>query len=261
MLKVHLIHWHQQEAEERAARLEKAGYAVRVTSDSGKNILPELRQSRPDAVVIDLSRLPSHGRTAGVVLRKQKSTRDLPLLFVDGQLDKIAQVKSALPDAVFANWDNIGTALPEAIQRAPAQPVVPTAEMTGCASKPLAKKLGIRPGSQVTLMTAPENFVCMLGTLPEGAQLSTKWTIQTTLGIWFVRSIRELGHGIRTMTRRAVQAPIWIAWPKKTSEQLSDLSEAIVRATALEKGLVDYKVCALDPTWAGLLFRPRRRQA
>ena len=31
-----------------------------------------------------------------------------------------------------------------------------------------------------------------------------------------------------------------------------------MRETGLEAGLVDYKVCAIDEEWSGLLFAPRR---
>ena len=44
--------------------------------------MKEFREDLTDAVVIDLGRLPSHGREAGVFLRASKSTRLIPLLFV-----------------------------------------------------------------------------------------------------------------------------------------------------------------------------------
>jgi len=31
-----------------------------------------------------------------------------------------------------------------------------------------------------------------------------------------------------------------------------------VRGTGLANGLVDYKICAIDATWSGLLFRRRK---
>ena len=66
--------------------------------------MKEFRKDPPDAVVIDLDRLPSHGREAGVFLRGSKSTRLIPLLFVctegvEGDPEKVARVKETLPDA------------------------------------------------------------------------------------------------------------------------------------------------------------------
>ena len=51
---------------------------------------------------------------------------------------------------------------------------------------------------------------------------------------------------------------LWIAWPKKASGVASDLSQNDVRELGLAAGLVDYKACAIDRTWSGLLFTRRR---
>jgi hypothetical protein len=47
---------------------------------------------------------------------------------------------------------------------------------------------------------------------------------------------------------------IWVSWPKKSSGLQTDLSENVLRDTALPLGLVDIKVCAVDETWSGLKF-------
>ena len=51
---------------------------------------------------------------------------------------------------------------------------------------------------------------------------------------------------------------VWVAWPKKTSGLKTDLGEQIIRDTCLARGLVDYKVCAIDDTWSGLKFARKR---
>ena len=54
---------------------------------------------------------------------------------------------------------------------------------------------------------------------------------------------------------------LWIAWPKRASGVATDLTEDVVRNIALERGLVDNKVCAIDETWSGLrlVYRLRDR--
>jgi hypothetical protein len=47
---------------------------------------------------------------------------------------------------------------------------------------------------------------------------------------------------------------LWIAWPKKSSGVVSDLSENRVQDIGLNAGLVDVKVCAINETWSGLKF-------
>ena len=48
------------------------------------------------------------------------------------------------------------------------------------------------------------------------------------------------------------------AWPKKSSGVTSDLTQPLVRAYGLARGLVDYKVASMDRTWTGLRFARRR---
>jgi hypothetical protein len=45
---------------------------------------------------------------------------------------------------------------------------------------------------------------------------------------------------------------LWIAWPKRSSGVATDLSDHTVRDLALDRGLVDNKVCAIDEVWTGL---------
>jgi hypothetical protein len=52
---------------------------------------------------------------------------------------------------------------------------------------------------------------------------------------------------------------VWIAWPKKASGVVTDLTQQSVRNKGLDSGLVDYKIAAIDETWSGLRFARRRR--
>jgi hypothetical protein len=45
-----------------------------------------------------------------------------------------------------------------------------------------------------------------------------------------------------------------VSWPKKASGVATDLSDVVVRDTALALGIVDVKVCAIDEVWSGLKF-------
>jgi len=101
MVYIQLIHWNISEAQERAERLEKAGYEVTFELGPVPALLKELKTNPPEAVVIDLSRPPSQGRDVGVALRSFGSTRRVPLLFVGGGPQKAALVRQKLPDAVY----------------------------------------------------------------------------------------------------------------------------------------------------------------
>lgn len=222
--------------------------------------LRALRQDTPAATVIDLSRLPSQGRDVALVLRQQKSTRHIPLIFVDGDPEKVSRVKALLPDAAYTTWAGIGDMLNRAIASPPSDPVVPRSALAGYSGTPLPRKLGIKTGSTVALVGAPPGFAATLGVLPEGATLRAGARGRPDLTIWFVRSRKDLTRDIRRMPKLAAGGGLWIAWPKRASTLAADVSETDVREAGLASGLVDYKICAIDATWSGLKFTLRKHR-
>jgi hypothetical protein len=102
--RIRLVYWNAAEAQERAARLQAAGYEVDFDPLTPA-ALRALGQDSPGAVVIDLSRLPSQGRDVGLDLRLYKSTRLIPLVFIEGDPDKTSRIRELLPDASYTTWD------------------------------------------------------------------------------------------------------------------------------------------------------------
>lgn len=119
------------------------------------------------------------------------------------------------------------------------------------------KKLGIKPGSTLSLVGAPDGFLDELVGLPDDVRLLARPDGAPNLIVWFVGSKRALEGRIPTVSRQMGEG-LWIAWPKKASGIVSDLTEDVVRAAGLKHGLVDYKVCAVNNTWSGLKFARRR---
>ena len=260
MVTVRLVHWKAAEAPERIERLRSAGFDAVYRPMETLDDMKALAAAPGDAVVIDLSRLPSHGRELGVYLRSRKASRGTPLLFVGGELVKVQRTRDVLPDAVFASWSEIADALHSAIEHAPEAPRVPRSSFEAYAATTLASKLGVRAGYTVLLVDAPAGFEETLGSLPEGVSLRERPDLPSRLAIWFVRSRDEFVERLDDVLGGvAAQGSLWIAWPKKASGVPSDLSQVVVRNTGLEMGLVDYKVCSIDDTWSGLLFTRRGR--
>ncbi|MGD8553918.1 MAG: response regulator [Anaerolineales bacterium] len=258
MQSVQLIHWDPEQAAGRAKLLEAAGYAVGYEPVRGPDFLRKLGNNPPDAIVIDLSRLPSQGRDIAVLLRKRLPTRHVPLVFVGGKSETVARIQGLLPDAFFASWDKIDKSLQVAIANPPVKPVVPKSPFDAYAGKPLAAKLGIKPNAVVTLVDAPEGFEQVLGELPKGVQVHRQIREENDLTLWFTRARSDLDRGIAQMAAAAKEAPLWIAWPKKASGKATDLTQQQVREVGLAAGLVDYKICSIDKTWSGLLFTRRK---
>ena len=231
-----------------ARTLESAGYRVEA-GPVDQTTLRTLAADPPAAVVIDLSRQPSLGRDIGVALRHTKRTRHIPLVFVGGEPDKLARVKEVLPDATYANWSNVRSALRAAIRQTGKGLHIPASNLAGYSGTPLPRKLGIKEESTVLLVNAPADFERTLGALPDGSR---------DLTIWFVRSRREVERRVVTMAAQVGDGGLWIAWPKQSSGVKTDVTQNDVRRLGLAHGLVDYKICAIDDTWSALKFATRK---
>jgi hypothetical protein len=255
---VRLIHWNAEEAEERAKKLQAVGCEV-VHALMDPAGLREMREDPPDAIVIDLSRLPSQGRDFGMSIRKYKSTRYVPLVFVDGNPEKVKKVKTVLPDATYTNWDEIRAALNGAIANPPSDPVTPESVFDVYKGTPLQKKLGLKPDSVVALLGAPDGFEGTLGKLPKGVTVRRRARGHVDLALWFVRSEADLRKRIEKIGAFIGEGYLWIVWPKKASKIKTDLSQVVVRKAGLDSGLVDFKICSVDTTWSGLCFTRRKR--
>jgi hypothetical protein len=255
MPRIRLIHWKQEEAIVRANTLRGLGHVVDAEPVPQTGTMKALRADLPDAFVIDLTRLPSHGRNIGVVLRQTKATRSIPLVFVDGEAEKVQLTRAVLPDAAFTTWKHIDRDLRRAIARPPRQPIVPKSESGAYSGTPLPKKLGIKSGSRVGLIGAPRDFERTLGAPPVGAKVTRTAHSGCDLLIWFVTRAVDLTRRVRSVRdAMADGGGLWIIWPKQASAVKTDINGNVVRETGLANGLVDYKVCAIDATWSGLKF-------
>ena len=130
----------------------------------------------------------------------------------------------------------------------------------GYSGTPLPRKLGIREGSRVLLVRAPEGFAGVLGELPAGVELVAAGTPELDVVVLFAADVAALHAELAALVPAIASAGgLWVAWPKRSSGVETDLDEHIVRAAGLDAGLVDNKVCAIDATWSGLRFVRRLR--
>jgi hypothetical protein len=256
---VRLVCWKPDLAAERAQALEQAGFSVDASPLNPGGVIGQFRANPPAAVLIDLDRLPSHGREVAVALRNSKTTRYIPLVFAGGLEEKVVRIRGELPDAAFTGWNGVVRTLKKALRSAPAEPVLPTPHMQRYAGSSLIKKLGLAPEMTVALLGAPDDFAEKLGELPQGVEIQSGLTSRTKLTIWFVRSRHELESNTDLIaTRLAEGSSIWIVHPKQAGRYRTDFNQNDVRAAGLAAGLVDYKVCAVDADWSGLKFSRKK---
>jgi hypothetical protein len=125
--------------------------------------------------------------------------------------------------------------------------------MAGYSGTPLPQKLGIKPDSVVAILAAPAGFSIAGKTSLAGKMLFDVIVV-------FVRSKAELIERIATLRPRMQPAcGLWIAFPKKASKVVTDVTEHVVREVALPTGLVDNKVCAIDNVYTGLRLVIRKQ--
>jgi hypothetical protein len=247
--RIRVFHWRAEEAKPLLTVLEAAGYSVDYKEPVSS--YREVRASPPDAVVIDLSRLPSHGKEVAVFLRGSKATRHIPILFVGGEPEKVEGVRRVLPDAVYTPISRLRSALRSAIANPPADPLKPAQMMERWGSRTTAQKLGIAPHSRVFVIDPPSGYARAIGELPAGACFEEESSANCALSLWFVHGVAEFQAALPRMRALAAHSRLWILWRKSKQDGLNG---NIIRAGAIDVGLVDYKICSIDKIWSAMVF-------
>jgi hypothetical protein len=123
--------------------------------------------------------------------------------------------------------------------------------MAGYSGKPLAEKLGLKPGMKAALVGAPKGYEAALAAPLKFAKPGSGMDFIQ----FFALDAKGFKAGLpRLKSRLAAAGMLWVCWPKKTSALRRDLDEGLVRGLGLKSGLVDVKVCAVDGDWSGLKF-------
>lgn len=129
----------------------------------------------------------------------------------------------------------------------------------GYSGTPLAKKLGIKEGSTLVVVHAPDDFKELLQPLPPSVRFATKADRHTDLAHLFTTERSELAKFLAQWRKvLAADATVWVSWPKKAAKVPTDITEDTVREVALPLGFVDVKVCAIDAVWSGLKLVVRK---
>lgn len=143
----------------------------------------------------------------------------------------------------------------------------------GYSNTPLYKKLGMKEGFRVKFINAPCDYKELIGEMSEllvykmsdgqgkggrsrgeGAELD--------LIHFFTNSASELEKVLPLIKQEIKKdGTIWVSWYKKSCGKPTEVTENMVRDTALAIGLVDVKICAVDEDWSGLklVFRLKDR--
>lgn len=125
--------------------------------------------------------------------------------------------------------------------------------MAGYSGTPLIKKLGLKSGFQLIAINAPKNYFELLGKLPTGIKVVSILRSPLDFIHFFAQDRMKYERQLPKLKKALAQSGmIWVSWPKVSSKIPTDVTEKVVRDTALKNGLVDVKICAVDEIWSGL---------
>ena len=253
MRTIRLFHWRASEAEALAAALGRAGFRVLYRAEAQAPSVRDIKESGVSAIVIDLSRLPSHGRNVAAWIRGTKSIRHIPLVFAGGEAAKVAAIRKEIPDAAYVSHARLADALRRV--KAPKDPVVPRQMMQTDPNRTTAQKLGIREGTRVQLIDPPANYERVIGPIPAEAKMTEEPADASAITLWFAHEPGQFEAGLPARRGLAAKGRLWIVWRKGRQDGFNG---DFVRQAALKVGLVDYKICSLDSAWSGMLFAVKK---
>ncbi len=124
-------------------------------------------------------------------------------------------------------------------------------QRTGYSGKPLYQKLGLKEEQNITVLNAPTDYESWLEA-PFSVDTHDPKALFDVIHM-FSDDRGELRSMLTDYLPRLQQnGMIWVSWPKKASKVPTNVTEDVVRAEVFPLGLVDVKVCSVNPVWSGL---------
>jgi hypothetical protein len=120
---------------------------------------------------------------------------------------------------------------------------------------PLPKKLGIREGSRVVLIGAPDGFERLLTPMPDGVRILKRAAGVINVAVLFATEQAELTRWFDPLVASLhTSGRLWVAWPKKASKVATDIDFGFAQGIGLDAGLVDNKSASITDVYQGLQF-------
>ncbi len=122
-------------------------------------------------------------------------------------------------------------------------------------SKPVFKKLLLKPGQRAVFLNAPEEYGEVLRQIPAGVEVSKTLDGQFDFIQYFVTRKVQLDADIgRIKSAMKPATLLWITYPKSKALG-TDLSRDMLREHLLSSGLVAVAMVAIDGTWAAMRLK------
>jgi hypothetical protein len=124
-------------------------------------------------------------------------------------------------------------------------------------STPVAQKLNLKPGQQITVMNVPQGYLAQLTEILSPVPLRTEETQNADAVLLFVNNLAET-EALSPAAIGAVKRDglLWIAYPKGTSGVKTDVNRDKLWPIPQKLGWKPVRQVAIDETWSALRFRP-----
>src|SRR3954470_6755100 len=100
---VFVVAWDEDAAIDIAARLSEAGWVVALEHADGGRAWKRIKEGRPDVVVVDMTRRPSHSKELLRAMGQRKYTQSIPVVKIGGDdgvaLDGLADIAAEVDKA------------------------------------------------------------------------------------------------------------------------------------------------------------------
>lgn len=97
--------------------------------------------------------------------------------------------------------------------------------MAGYSGSPLVKKLGVKLGSKVLLVGAPDGYRKLLEPLPEAVEFVPRLSASTEIVRFFSAKKVDLEKALTAFRKKLnPTAVLWVSWPKKSARVPTDIT-------------------------------------
>ncbi|MFZ4584915.1 MAG: DUF3052 family protein [Acidimicrobiia bacterium] len=119
----------------------------------------------------------------------------------------------------------------------------------------MGSRFGIRAGDRVAIVAAPRDSSLAPAELPDDVTVRDSARGRNDVIVFYAARRNELARRIGGFARSLDDdGQLWIAWPRRNSGVITDLTEREIRDIGAHAGLVDNKVSAINDAWSGVRF-------
>lgn len=127
--------------------------------------------------------------------------------------------------------------------------------LIGSMKDQLINKLDIRGGLSVKFINEPNYYSNILGQIPADVKIFKRLTQPVDWIHLFTKSRKELMVEFPALKKYVMpNGTLWISWPKKSSNLVTDLTKEIIREIGINNNFVNSDECEIDDNWNGMKF-------